>query len=114
MRRRETRFAPRDLGVAPKTARVVKAGMERGYHFGAQVYAATSDPDTVLSFGMGNARPNVPMTEHTLMPWLSTSKPIAAVTLGQLRDRGDLRFEDRVADRRSPRAAKATSPSTTF
>src|SRR5581483_10385650 len=45
---------------------------------------------------IGEARPGVPMTSDTLMLWLSATKPVTAVCVAQLWERGGLGLDDRV------------------
>lgn len=46
---------------------------------------------------LGESRPGTPMTPDTLTLWLSAGKPITAVAIAQLVERGQLTFEDLVA-----------------
>jgi CubicO group peptidase (beta-lactamase class C family) len=45
---------------------------------------------------MGQSRPGIAMTDDTLMLWLSATKPIAAVCIAQLWERGQLALDDPV------------------
>ena len=45
----------------PKTRAVLRGGMERGLHIGAQIFVSR-DGRTVADFGLGEARSGVPMT----------------------------------------------------
>jgi CubicO group peptidase (beta-lactamase class C family) len=73
----------------------IERGIADGLHLGAQVYVLRNGA-TVADLNFGEARPSVAMTSDTLMPWRSCSKPVGAVALAQLRDRGVLDFDDRV------------------
>ena len=62
----------------------------------AQVYASLGGK-VAADFGLGEARPGVPMTADTLMLWQSAGKPITAVAIMQQVERGKLALEDPVA-----------------
>ncbi|MBN1515824.1 beta-lactamase family protein [Candidatus Sumerlaeota bacterium] len=62
---------------------------------GAQVHVALKGK-AVWDFARGEARRGVPMASDTLMLWLSCSKPVAAVGIAQLAERGLLTFDDLV------------------
>ena len=51
-----------------------------------------------LEFAVGEARPGVAMTADSLMVWLSAGKPITAVAIAQLWERGLLKLDDPVAN----------------
>lgn len=61
--------------------------MQVGLHVGAQLYVSRQGR-VLADFGLGEARPGVPMTADTVMLWLSSSKPIGAAAIMQLRERG--------------------------
>jgi CubicO group peptidase (beta-lactamase class C family) len=84
---------PRD--VLPRSCAVIEQGMRVGLHVGAQVYAAV-DGRVVADFGLGEARPGVPMTAKTVMLWLSSGKPVGATAILQLYERGKLDLHDPV------------------
>jgi len=54
--------------------------------------------DDVADAGFGEARPGEAMTSRRRMLWLSSSKPLTAVAVLQLWERGALRLDDRVCD----------------
>jgi CubicO group peptidase (beta-lactamase class C family) len=79
----------------PRTREVLRQGMGAGLQIGAQVYV--SHRGTVVGdFAIGEARPGVAMTTETLMLWLSASKPLTAVAIGQLWEQGKLDINDAV------------------
>ena len=80
----------------PKTAAIVEQGMTDGLHIGAQIFASING-DIAVDAAFGHARDGVRMTPDHLMLWLSSSKPIAAVAIGQLWERSRLDLDDRVA-----------------
>src|SRR2546425_9165540 len=94
----EKMSAPIDGRAAglPRTLAALERGMEQGLHVGAQAYVS-HDGQTVADFAIGVARPGVPMGRDTLMPWLSAGKPLAAVAVAQLWERGLLDLDDPVA-----------------
>ena len=53
---------------------------------------------TAADFAIGEARPGVAMGIDTLTLWLSACKPIGAVAIGQLIERGKVGVDDPVAD----------------
>ena len=62
----------------PTTLSVIEQGIEDGLHLAAQIYASI-DGQTVANFGVGEARPGVPMDANSIVLWLSSTKPVAAV-----------------------------------
>ncbi len=86
--------APGD--ALPRSLAVIDNGVQVGLHVGAQVFAAVNGR-TVADFGVGEARAGVPMTADTVMLWLSSGKPVGAVAVLQLRERGRLELDEPVA-----------------
>jgi CubicO group peptidase (beta-lactamase class C family) len=85
-------------GRLPHTFQTIELGRAEGLHVGAQVYASVGD-EVVADFAVGLARtaPDVPMRVDTLMLWMSATKPVAAVAVAQLWERGLLDLDDPVA-----------------
>ncbi len=81
----------------PKTVRSLERGIEAGLHLGAQI-AVIKDGETVLDLACGENQPGQPLSTAHLMPWLSSGKPITAVAILQLIERGRLQPDSRVAD----------------
>ena len=50
----------------------------------------------VADLAVGESRPGVPFNPDTLMLWLSAGKPVGAVAIMQLRERGLLQLDDPV------------------
>jgi CubicO group peptidase (beta-lactamase class C family) len=73
----------------------MSGGVER-LHLGAQLHVSRHG-ETVASGAVGEDRPGVPLTPDHLMLWLSSTKPVAAVALAQLWERGRLEIDDPVA-----------------
>jgi CubicO group peptidase (beta-lactamase class C family) len=80
----------------PRTAQMLEKGINSGLHVGAQLYLAR-DGETIADVGIGEARPGVPMRPDMLMIWMSACKPVPAVAVAQLWERGLLDLDDRVA-----------------
>lgn len=80
----------------PQTRAVLQRGMERGLHLGAQLYVSRAGR-TMADFGVGQAKPGVPMTADTLMTWYSSTKPLTSMCVGQCWERGQLQLDDPVA-----------------
>jgi CubicO group peptidase (beta-lactamase class C family) len=70
--------------------------MADGLHIGAQLYVSLGGI-AVADEAFGEARPGVRMRVDTLMPWLSSGKPMTAIAIGQLWERGKLDVNDAVA-----------------
>jgi CubicO group peptidase (beta-lactamase class C family) len=95
-----------DTPIPPltRTRQALEEGIEQGLHFGGQVYVARrsdvprdDEPFQSLDLVVGERQPGQPMTADTLMIWLSSSKPVTAVALGQLWERGALALDDPIA-----------------
>jgi CubicO group peptidase (beta-lactamase class C family) len=72
------------------------AGCRAGHHLGAQLYVSR-DHAPVCDLALGEAAPGEPLTRGHLMLWLSSTKPVAAVAVAQLWERGALELDDPVA-----------------
>jgi CubicO group peptidase (beta-lactamase class C family) len=85
-----------------KTLAVVRRGMAEGLHVGAQVYVSVYG-EVAIDAAVGVARPagegrdEVAMTPETITLWLSSGKPLTAVAVAQLWERGRLDLDDAVA-----------------
>jgi CubicO group peptidase (beta-lactamase class C family) len=85
-----------NVNELPLTTDILRQQMDAGLHIGAQVY--TSLRGRVLAdFGLGESRPGVEMTPDTVMLWMSATKPIGAVAIAQLWERGKLTLDDSIA-----------------
>ncbi|MES2310068.1 MAG: serine hydrolase domain-containing protein, partial [Verrucomicrobiota bacterium] len=69
---------------------------ENGLHRGAQL-ALSLHGKNLKSIVIGESSPGHPMSRETLNLWLSTTKPISAVLLAQLKEKGELSWNDLVA-----------------
>jgi CubicO group peptidase (beta-lactamase class C family) len=79
-----------------RTASQIEQGITEHLHIGAQLYVSLGG-HVVADQAFGQARADVPMREDTITLWLSSGKPITAVAIGQLWERGLLRLDDPVA-----------------
>ncbi|MDB5323934.1 MAG: pbpE 2 [Phycisphaerales bacterium] len=85
-----------------RTAAVIERGMEEGLHVGAQVYVSLwGEAVADLAFGLarpaGEGRAELAMTPETIVLWLSSGKPLTAVAIAQLWERGLLDLDDAAA-----------------
>src|SRR5436309_8337392 len=64
-------------------------------HDGYQLYVSLQG-ETLLDHAGGMAQPGVAMTAESLMLWFSSTKPLTAVAIGQLWERGLLQLDDLV------------------
>ena len=74
----------------------IQRGLDAGLHIGAQLYVSLRG-ETIADEALGLAREGVPMRRDTLMLWLSAGKPISAVAVAQVWERGLLDLDDPVA-----------------
>lgn len=79
----------------PRTLALLEQGRHSILHPGAQLYVSLRG-EVVADVALGEARPGVPMRMDTLTLWLSAGKPITAVAIAQLVERGLLSFDDSV------------------
>ncbi len=86
---------PRDR--LPRVVAVIEEGRAQGRHLGAQVYVSVHG-EPVADFAFGEDRTGVPLASDALMLWLSAGKPIAAVAVARLWERGLLELDQPVAD----------------
>ena len=81
----------------PSAVAALEQGISERLHVGAQLYVSR-DGQAVADVAVGESRPGVAMSPDTLMLWLSSSKPVTAVAIAQMWERGKLRLDDRVAE----------------
>jgi CubicO group peptidase (beta-lactamase class C family) len=81
-----------------RTLAVVQAGIDQGLHVGAQVYVSRGGR-VELDEGVGLASPGDgrPMTPDTITLWLSSGKPVTAVAIARLWERGLVDLDDPIA-----------------
>lgn len=86
-----------NLPTLPRTSAVITDGIDAGLHTGAQIYVSL-DGEVVADDGIGESRPGVPMDRDTITLWMSSTKPITAVAIGQLTESGKLDLDQPVVD----------------
>lgn len=84
--------APNNL---PRTLSLLEHGRHSILHPGAQLYVSRRG-EVIADVALGEARPGVVMRPDTLTLWLSAGKPITAIAVAQLVERGRLDFDDPV------------------
>ena len=83
------------LSAFPKTSEVIQKGIEAQMHLGAQIFISVQG-DPIADFGIGESRPGVQMKNKTITKWLSAVKPVCAVAVAQLLEKGELELDDEV------------------
>jgi CubicO group peptidase (beta-lactamase class C family) len=83
------------IGPLQRSIAVIEEGIARGLHRGAQLYVSRHG-NVLANLSIGEARPGLPMRVDSLNLWLSSTKPVAAVAIAQLWERGLLDLDDRV------------------
>jgi CubicO group peptidase (beta-lactamase class C family) len=79
----------------PSTHESILAGLADGLHLGAQLYVSLQG-EAVANAALGERRPGEPLRRDDLMLWLSATKPIAAMGIATLWERGELALDDPV------------------
>lgn len=79
----------------PRTRAAIERGRARGLHLGGQAHVAHRGRSADLI--AGERQPGQAMTVDTLNVWLSSTKPVAAVALAILWERGALDLDDPIA-----------------
>jgi len=90
----------------------IRAGIDERLHLGAQLYVSL-DGEVRADGAVGEDRPGVPLTRDHLMLWLSATKPVTAVAVAQLWERGLLTLDDPIA-RHLPEFAQGGKESVTL
>lgn len=81
-----------ELSMFERTGAAIEAGLHQRLHVGAQVCVLRRG-EVLINEAFGEARLGVPMSPDSIMLWFSAGKPITAVAIGQLVERGDLAWE---------------------
>ena len=84
------------LARLPRTREAILTGVREGLHLGAQLYVSRQG-EAIADGAVGASRPGQPLRRDHLMLWLSSCKPVAAVAIAQLWERGRLELDDPVA-----------------
>jgi CubicO group peptidase (beta-lactamase class C family) len=82
--------------LPPRAAALAQQGIGDGLHFGVQVHASIHGR-IVIDAALGEARPGMALSPETINLWMSAGKPVGAVALAQLRERGLLDWDRPVA-----------------
>ncbi len=80
----------------PQTCEVFEQGRRRGLQHGLQIWIAQWG-QVVADTALGDAVPGEPLTSDHWLPWLSAAKPLTAVLIAQLWERGRLDLDAPVA-----------------
>jgi CubicO group peptidase (beta-lactamase class C family) len=80
----------------PKFQSAIRAGIASGLHIGSQAHVMMHG-NLIADLSFGESRPGVAMTTDTLMLWLSATKPITAIAIAQLWERGQIALDDSVS-----------------
>jgi CubicO group peptidase (beta-lactamase class C family) len=75
---------------------ILQPGIDAGRYPGAQVYAAAGG-EVLADMALGDARIGVPMTPDTIVSWQCNTKPVVAVAVCQLWERGLVELDAPVA-----------------
>lgn len=79
-----------------KSIALLEQGRLNTLHPGAQLYVSRRG-QVIADLAIGEARPGTLLQPDTLTLWLSSGKPITAVAIAQLVERGRLGFDDLIA-----------------
>jgi len=82
--------------VLSRVRRLIEEGIKKGHHLGAQIYISYRG-EVVADFAMGQRLPGVDLKREDRMLWLSSGKPILAVALAQLWEKGVLNLDEPIA-----------------
>ncbi len=80
----------------PRLTAELAAQIAQGLELGGQLYVSLGG-EVVADAGFGESRPGEAMRRDHLMLWMSSSKPVAAVAICQLWERGCLELDDPIA-----------------
>lgn len=80
----------------PRTRELLEQNRQEGRTLGAQLTVSLHG-EIVSELALGLSRPGVSMTRDTSLFWYSCCKPVAAVAIAQLLERGLLSLEDPIA-----------------
>ena len=84
------------LDRLPRTREAIEDGIRARLHLGAQLHVSLQG-EPVADAALGENRPGEPLTRGHLMLWLSATKPVPAIAVAQLWERGLLELDDPVA-----------------
>ncbi len=90
-------FRVPELGNFHRSIEVIKTGIRERLHLGAQLYVSRAG-EVLIDSAFGEAREGVPMTPETITLWFSAGKPLTAVAIAQLVERGLIQWNTRVGE----------------
>ncbi len=90
-------MAEGSLERLPRARQAIESGIAEGLHLGAQIYVSLRG-EAVAEAALGENHPGEPLTRDHLMLWLSSTKPVTAVAIARLRERGLLDLDAPVAN----------------
>ncbi len=85
-----------DADELPRTVAALAEGIDQRLQLGGQIYLAQRGR-VLADAGFGAARPGEAMRRDHLMLWMSSTKPLAALAIAWLWERGALGLDDPVA-----------------
>ena len=80
-----------------KTENLIEQGIRKRWHLGAQLYVS-KEFDVLIDQGFGEAQLGQKMTKDHISLWMSASKPVTAIAIAQLMERGHLQLDQAVAE----------------
>ncbi len=80
-----------------RTRDAIQSSLRDGIHPGAQL-CVCRDGEVLIDEAFGNARDGMAMRTDSLTLWFSAGKPVTAAAIGQLVERGLLKWDMRVAE----------------
>lgn len=84
-------------GRAPRLVEALDAGRAEGWHLGAVAWVDLGRRGGAVGVAVGDARPGEPLTPGHAMLWMSMSKPITAMAIAMLVERGLVELDAPVA-----------------
>lgn len=85
------------MSKLPRTLAALQEGIATRLHPGAQFYISLNG-EVIADDALGEARPGTAMTAESLTLWMSAGKPVTALAILQLVDRGLITLDTRIAD----------------
>src|SRR5687768_12680101 len=71
---------------------VLEEGVRTGLHPGAQLYVSRK-AEVIFDYAWGEARSGVKMQTDSIVQWFSAGKPLTAIVLAQLYERGIINLQ---------------------